>query len=231
MATLSPDTITDIKTAKTISGPHSLYNDSFTLEFLEPPPALDATVLMRSTYLAPSNKLGKSHPQAPPLHLHFLQAETFFVTKGIIGTTLGYSTQDQSWKAGSHHEIAPWTPHCFWPHPDAREDSTVYVWAHPDAGDEAMDCLFFENLLRYMSDVCEGKAKLDLVQVLAMQHASASAPVVFPTAWWLGPLRWWVPWTVQKGIAGVGRLCGYKALMQKYTGEEEWEEYLRTKRA
>lgn len=63
------------------------------------------------------------------------------------------------------------------------------------------------------------------------RHASASALVVFPTAWWLGPLRWWVPWVVQAGVARVGRLAGYRALMERYTGKEEWDEYVRAKRA
>lgn len=237
MAPLSTGTIADLQTAKTISGPHTLYNSSFILEFLEPPPALHATVLMRCTYLSPSNKLGKAHPQAPPLHLHFSQSETFLVTKGTVGTTLGYETQDQAWKAGMQpYEIAPWVPHRFWPHPDADEDSTIYVWAHPEV-DEKMDRLFFENLLKYVSDASEasqvngGKVKLDLVQMLVMQHATASALVVFPTVWWLGPLRWWVPWMLQAGIAGLGRLVGYRALMEKYTEKEEWEEYVRAKRA
>jgi hypothetical protein len=47
----------------------------------------------------------------------------------------------------------------------------MYVWAHPDAtgkGDE-MDRAFFENLLRYLSDVVEGKKKISLVQVMLMQ--------------------------------------------------------------
>ncbi|KAJ4381042.1 hypothetical protein N0V86_003389 [Didymella sp. IMI 355093] len=175
MAPLTPDITADLQNAKRISGPYSLYNESFILEFLEPPSALDATVLMRATYLTPSNKLGKSHPQAPPLHLHFSQSETFFVSKGIIGTTLGYEAKDHAWKAGMQHEIEPWTPHCFWPHPEAQENSTMYVWAHPDAGDESMDRLLFENLLKYVSDASEGKGRLDLVQMLVMQHATASA--------------------------------------------------------
>lgn len=74
-----------------------------------------------------------------------------------------------------------------------------------------------------MSDVAEGKAKLDVVQVAVLQHASATALVLFPTAWWLGPLRWWVPWMLQGAVAGVGRVCGYRALMERYTGREEWE--------
>lgn len=54
---------------------------------------------------------------------------------------------------------------------------------------------------------------------------------MFPTVWWLGPLRWWVPWVFQAGVAQVGRMAGYRALMEKYTQKEEWEEYVRAKRA
>jgi hypothetical protein len=53
--------------------------------------------------------------------------------------------------------------------------------------------------------------------------------VLFPTAWWLGPLRWWVPWHLQGAVAWVGKCCGYKALMKEYTMEEDWEEYVRSK--
>jgi hypothetical protein len=62
------------------------------------------------------------------------------------------------------------------------------------------------------------------------RHASETALVLFPTAWWLGPLRWWVPWRLQGAIAMVGRLLGYRALMEKYTPKEDWYEYLHAKR-
>jgi hypothetical protein len=55
--------------------------------------------------------------------------------------------------------------------------------------------------------------------------------VMFPTAWWLGPLRWWVPWVLQGGVAAVGRACGYRALMEEYMPAEEWSSYLHAKRA
>jgi hypothetical protein len=54
---------------------------------------------------------------------------------------------------------------------------------------------------------------------------------MFPTARWLGPLRWWVPWALQSAIATVGMWCGYRPLMEEYTPREDWEEFLRTKKA
>lgn len=40
-----------------------------------------------------------------------------------------------------------------------------------------------------------------------------------------------MPWVLQGAVAGVGRLCGYRALMERYTETEEWSEYVRAKRA
>ncbi|KAL1601077.1 hypothetical protein SLS59_005746 [Nothophoma quercina] len=169
MAPHDPSTVAELEAAKTVSGPHTLYNSSFILEFLEPPPFLDATVLMRCTYLLPAMSQGKAHPQAPPLHLHFQQSETFLVTKGTVGTTTSYELTDRAWSKGMEpFEIKPWTPHKFWPHPEAQEDTVLYLWAHPDV-DEKMDRLFFENLLMYVSDASEGKGRLDLVQMLVTQ--------------------------------------------------------------
>jgi len=54
--------------------------------------------------------------------------------------------------------------------------------------------------------------------------------VMFPTAWWLGPLRWWIPWKFQGAIAWVGRGMGYRPLMREYMGVREWEEYVGGKR-
>jgi hypothetical protein len=66
---------------------------------------------------------------------------------------------------------------------------------------------------------------------MKLRHASASAMIMFPTAWWLGPLRWWVPWSIQAAVTKVAKLAGYRALMENYTPKEEWEEYVRAKRA
>ncbi|KAK9244845.1 hypothetical protein V1506DRAFT_291281 [Lipomyces tetrasporus] len=56
------------------------------------------------------------------------------------------------------------------------------------------------------------------------RHVSATALVWFPTAKWLGPLRWWVPWKVQAIFAAAGRLLGLTPMMKKYISEEEFAE-------
>jgi hypothetical protein len=125
---------------------------------------------MRTTYVAPSHTLGKSHPQSPPLHLHFSQKESFYVKRGVVGTTEGWSARDCKWEGESEiAEIDTYVPHRFWPHPDAQEDTVVYLWAHPDGVENPMDAAFFENLLRYLSDVTEKRKGLSLVQILLMQ--------------------------------------------------------------
>ncbi|KAF2027518.1 hypothetical protein EK21DRAFT_71764 [Setomelanomma holmii] len=155
---------------------------------------------MRTTYIGAAQRQSKSHPQSPPLHLHFDQSESFFVGQGEVGTTSGWDARDEKWTAEkSVHEIVAWEPHRK-DHKLVGEkylDEDSIAQAHPDGVPEPMDRLFFENLLRYLSDVTEEKATLSLIQVMLMQHATASALVLFPTAWWLGPLRWWVPWELR----------------------------------
>ncbi|KAF2741169.1 hypothetical protein EJ04DRAFT_548110 [Polyplosphaeria fusca] len=227
---MSAPTVEELKAAKLIEGPHVLFSGTFTVEFLEPPPTLNATVLMRASYT--QNPLGKSHPQSPPLHLHFDQSETFLVTQGLLGTTTTYDAVDNSWTSeNTPYEFPPWMPHRFWPHPEAKEDTVMYVWAHPDGVEEPMDWLFFSNLLRYISDVAEKKRVMDPFYVMTAQHASATALVWFPRVKWLGPLRWWLPWKFQGGIAWVAKMMGYRALLKEYTPKEEWEAYLHAKRA
>lgn len=108
--------------------------------------------------------------QVPPLHLHFQQSETSQVLAGRIATTNGYSLADNIWTpADPPQEIPPWQPHSFWPVPDSSEDAVFLVWAHPTGTPDAMDRLFFTNLLRYISDVYEGKVGMDVLQVMATQ--------------------------------------------------------------
>ena len=49
----------------------------------------------------------------------------------------------------------------------------LYLWAHPDGVPEPMDQLFFENLLRYLSDVTEKQARLSLLQIMLMQFVAS----------------------------------------------------------
>ncbi|GAM41091.1 hypothetical protein TCE0_041f13952 [Talaromyces pinophilus] len=208
-----------------IGGPYSLFEGSFILEFLKPDPSRDATVMMRATYKHdhPLCKKGAAHPQTPPLHLHFSQSETFEVLQGKIATVEGWSVTKRIWTPeDEQHEIKPWVPHSFQPVPDSTEDTIILVWAHPEDVDEMMDRVFFKNLLMYVSDVHEKKVSLNPFQIMLTQHVAATALVWFPTATWLGPLRWWVPWKVQAGFALAGRLLGLTPTMKKYTSDEEF---------
>ncbi|KAF2810503.1 uncharacterized protein BDZ99DRAFT_463077 [Mytilinidion resinicola] len=217
----------------TLAGPFSLFNNSFIVEFLKPHPSRNATVLMRATYphAHPSTKTGKAHPQSPPLHLHFDQSESFRVLSGAVGTTSTWGAVDRVWTAeDGEQEVKPWVPHTFWPAPTASEDTVILVWAHPTNVPEPMDWLFFQNLLMLVSDIAEKKIAMNPLPVMLIQHVSATALVWFPTATWLGPLRWWVPWKMQAGFAQVARWCGYTPLTEKYTPKEEWEKYVRVKK-
>lgn len=67
---------------------------------------------MRTTYLGAAQRQGKSHPQSPPLHLHFDQSESFYVRQGKVGTTSGWDAHDEAWtQERGVHEIVPWEPH------------------------------------------------------------------------------------------------------------------------
>lgn len=67
---------------------------------------------MRTTYGGSMQKLGKAHPQSPPLHLHFDQSETFYVAAGKVGTTDGWGAEDRVWTRNDDpFEIKPWVPH------------------------------------------------------------------------------------------------------------------------
>lgn len=170
MPPLDAPTLSALKSAPTISGPYTLFNSTFTLTFLRPPPSLHATVLMRCSYLSSGTHLGKTHPQAPPLHLHFSQSETFLVTQGSLGTTTGYDVTDTIWREGmAPQEIAPWTPHAFWPDAGGEGDCEVFIWAHPEVGEAGMDRLFFASLLRFVSDVAEGREGMSIVQLMVTQ--------------------------------------------------------------
>ncbi|KAK4938608.1 hypothetical protein LTR10_020959 [Elasticomyces elasticus] len=215
-----------------IGGPISLFDGSFILEFLKPKPSRHATVLMRATYKHdhPLSKKAKKHPQSPPLHLHFQQAETFAVLQGSVGITSTWSATDtfhtpKNTGESKPHVIETWVPHAFFPDPNATEDTVIIAWAHPDdKEDNMMDRLFFQTLLSYVSDCSEGKEKMSILQVMLTQHVSDTALVWFPRAWFLGPLRWWIPLQMQAACATIATWQGMKPLMRQYLSAEDWKE-------
>jgi hypothetical protein len=107
-------------------------------------------------------------------------------------------------------EIPPWLPHNFWPDPTCTDtDTVVMVWAHPEIETAAMRVDFFESLFLLLSEAYEAGRTPDFLQLCLAQHEVALAAVVLPTAWWLGPLRWWVPYMLQASLAKVAQWCGY----------------------
>ncbi|KAL4874378.1 hypothetical protein BJY04DRAFT_17490 [Aspergillus karnatakaensis] len=250
-----------------LGGPHVLFDGSFIIEFLQPEPQLDASFLFRATYKGDHElmKLGKSHPQAPPLHIHFAQSESFLVTAGAVGTTTTYNLIDTvhtpsasynqvtppsglsppipSRNASGEVAIPPWTPHNFWPvapthpfwsTPEGKEyesslphgrnsDTTVLIWGYPKNSTGSptgtlttdfppdMDAAFFLALLGLVDALSSSRVAMTpkvFATLFSMQTASELGVIVAPTAWWLGPLRWRVPWAAQVILEKVRLLLG-----------------------
>ncbi|KAL3440049.1 hypothetical protein BJX65DRAFT_291212 [Aspergillus insuetus] len=250
-----------------LGGPHVLFDGSFILEFLQPAPELNASVLMRATYKGGHEftKLGKKHPQAPPLHIHFAQSESFLVEAGAVGTTTTYDAIDtvHTTKASYNQviprqglsppvpsrdedgatAIPPWTPHNFWPiapthpfwsTPEGAEyestlpncrnsDTTILIWGYPKTTNESptgtlttdfppdMDAAFFLALLGLVDAVSSKRLAMTpslFATLFSMQTVSESAMIMAPTAWWLGSLRWRIPWTAQVAVEKMRRLLG-----------------------
>ncbi|KAJ0417594.1 hypothetical protein BJY00DRAFT_199170 [Aspergillus carlsbadensis] len=250
-----------------LGGPHVLFGGSFILEFLQPAPELNASVLMRATYKGGHElvKLGKKHPQAPPLHIHFAQSESFIVEAGAVGTTTTYDTIDTVHTTeGAHHQVVPRqglsppvpsrdangataipprTPHNFWPvapthpfwsTPEGQEyertlpngrdsDTTVLIWAYPKVSNGSptgtlvsdfppdLDAAFFLALLGLVDALSSNRVAMTpslFATLMAMQTESEMAMIVAPGAWWLGPLRWWVPSVGQSVLERLRKLLG-----------------------
>ncbi|KAL3456253.1 hypothetical protein BJX64DRAFT_271011 [Aspergillus heterothallicus] len=250
-----------------LGGPHVLFDGSFVIEFLQPSPELDASVLMRATYKGGHEftKLGKKHPQAPPLHIHFSQIESFLVEAGAVGTTTTWDLVDTvHTTTGAYNQTVPrqnlsppvpsrdvngataipaWTPHNFWPiapthpfwstpegqeyektQPNGRNtDTTILIWGHPKNSPGPptgtlttdfppdMDAAFFLALLGLVDAISSKRISMSprlFARLFSMQTESEAAMIMAPKAWWLGPLRWWIPWRAQVALEGVRKLFG-----------------------
>ena len=101
-------------------------------------------------------------------------------------------------------------------------DTVFLIWAHPrinlspsgryDASfPPDMDAVFFLALLAMVDGVFSKRISMDLSNMgmlFAMQHESDSAMVMMPNWSVLGPLRWWVPWVLFKGVSAVRGFVG-----------------------
>lgn len=183
---ISPKLSTLLPTETNLHGPFTFFNNSFTIEFLRPDPARNASVLFKVIYkmIHPEVRLGKAYAQVPPLHLHFAQTESFFVLQGKVGTTTTYDMVDNVWTRENTRtpiSVEPWVPHTFWPVVDEKEEeeeeAILCVWAHPTSSSPSqdflfpplLDHLFFASVLGHVSDAHEGKEKLDIIWIMCSQ--------------------------------------------------------------
>jgi hypothetical protein len=159
-------------------------------------------------------ELGKKNPQVPPLHLHFDQIETFKILQGAYGVTTGYDLKDTILTPDSPpFHITPMMPHFPWPVPGKTgngEDTIILLVVHPKATEQPLGVDFFFDLFQHISDAYEQKKMPDLLKLMHAQHETASSNVMFPSLWFLGSLRWWVPWKLQAGVAMLASWMGYK---------------------
>ncbi|KAL4862390.1 hypothetical protein BDV12DRAFT_207290 [Aspergillus spectabilis] len=255
-----------------LGGPHRLFDGSFVIEFLQPAAELQATVLMRATYVGdhPSIELGKKHPQVPPMHVHFMQSESFIVEAGAIGTTTTYDLIDMIHTGTANYPqktprpglspplpcrsgegvtvIPPWTPHQFWPVPPShpfwstpegkehetsfpkgrQSDTSLLIWGHPRTHDNHpsggltsafppdLDAAWFVALLSLVDAVHGQRLSMSPglgAVLMALQTASGASLILAPKAWWLGPLRWAIPWSAQVAFERARRLFGGRSVV------------------
>jgi hypothetical protein len=108
----------------------------------------------------------------PPIHLHFDQEETFEVISGSWGLTAGYDRKDIILTKGETFTIKTWVPHFPWPVADETEETVLLMYAQPSSTPNPTDHLFFSNLFRYVSDIFEKKASMDIFQFVVMQYVN-----------------------------------------------------------
>jgi len=86
-----------------------------------------------------------------------------------------------------------------------------------------------EMLLRRQDGMRLYEIKSCAADTESFRHVTDTALVMYPTASWLGPLRWWIPCVAQAAFATVARMMGRTPLMERYTPEAEWKKLQRLK--
>lgn len=114
--------------------------------------------------------------------------------------------------------------------PNGRNsDSTILLWGHPRTGTDAptgtlasdfppdMDPAFFLAVLSLVDAITAKRVAMGLgtaATLFGLQTESDSALLIAPTAWWLGPLRWMIPWSAQCTVERIRKICGGKDIVK-----------------
>lgn len=113
--------------------------------------------------------------------------------------------------------------------PNGRNsDSTALIWGHPRTGGNTptgsltsdfppdMDGAYFLALLSFVDAITAPRVAMNLstaATLFGLQTKSDSALIIAPTAWWLGPLRWMIPWGAQCAVERIRKICGGKDIV------------------
>lgn len=114
--------------------------------------------------------------------------------------------------------------------PNGRNpDTTVLIWAHPRTGSDTptgrlasdfppdMDAAFFLALLSFVDAITSRRVAMTpstAARFFGLQTESGLGLLIAPSCWWLGPLRWMIPWSAQCALEWVRKMCGGKDIVK-----------------
>jgi hypothetical protein len=110
-----------------------------------------------------------------------------------------------------------------------NSDTILLIWGHPRTHNNPptgglttafppdLDAAWFLALLALVDAVHGQRLSMGPglgAILMAMQTASGASLLMAPTAWWLGPLRWAIPWSAQVAFEWGRRLFDRRSIVQ-----------------
>lgn len=80
-----------------------------------------------------------------------------------------------------------------------------------------MDAAFFLALLSLVDAISAHRVAMNLSTAAALfglQTECGLAAIIAPTAWWIGTLRWMVPWSAQCVAQRIRKVCGGRDIVK-----------------
>ncbi len=79
-----------------------------------------------------------------------------------------------------------------------------------------MDAAFFLALLSFVDAIASRRVAMTpstAARFFGLQTESGLGLLIAPSCWWLGPLRWMIPWSAQCALEWVRKMCGGKDIV------------------
>jgi quercetin dioxygenase-like cupin family protein len=146
----------------------------------------------------------RAHSERPPEHFHPAQSERFEMLEGEM--TVRMAGAERTLRAGEALDIPPGTPHAMW---NAADTPARVVWrTTPALGTQT----FFETLWGLAGEGRVGaKGTPGLLQMAVIVWAYRGEIRVTKPPLWIQPV-------IFGGLAGLGRLLGYRARYDRFSG-------------